>query len=1016
MSKFDLKEILESFGANRLSCIDLKAENPEPTHINYFDLTNKLTKPEIIPDVVVEFNSRPVLYAVSYSHLGDDPGLYQEKLKSIQRVLACRGDADYMAVVYPGKLEVFPIEINFSQSDIQSNTIEKANPESQFYIPSIAYGTNEIQNRRQHTENNYIRDYLFDLMKTVIDDLINLKVGMQDALSLSGRVLFFRFLIDRKIISKKDLKNISEKANEFNDCFANIENTSATCAWLDRVFNGNLLPVSGVREKHSTDYESFLSKKNKKVFSYLSNIISKVEALGNRQYQNTFSDKWDFINFAHVPVGLLSQLYENFTHEYTPEQAKKESVHYTPINIAEYMVEETFYPLKGQKNLKVLDPSCGAGIFLVTCFKKLVALEWEQSGKQPNRKKIREILYNQIVGFDINESALRLSALSLYLTALELDSKPEPLTELSFKEMQGEMLFHRKAEVNSKIIGSLEKEIDKKYLKNFDIVIGNPPWTSIKDNRVNEFFTSEAKRIVKDRGLDQLVTEYKNPDGVPDLPFIWKAMEWCKDNGRISFALHARLLFKNSDIGRKSSLAIFNSVKVTGILNGSALRQENIWPVTAPFCLFFAKNIVPTQNSIFNFVSPYIDRTLNENGIMRIDHQAAEPVELKVLNEKENLLKILFRGNFFDAGVIEKINKRAVISILEYWDKNNLIQGRGYGVIGQANDSFHMVKKKLGNLTIENLKEYTIKNYNHFPFSIESYKLPLFLHEKLHRPKDEKIYLGPLLLIKQTPSQDRDFGRGLVSLKDIIYDRSFLGYSAKSYPKAHELVFYLLLLIHSNLFLYSHLLSSSQFGVERDALLKEDIDNFKIIPFENLNKNEIKEILELSNMLKENNKIDWSKIDDFFYKLYGLNKYDIQVIEDTLEVSLPFQRNKERASQRPNSNEIKTFCELLEKNIQPFFKVTDKKCVIRSMKELESISNPWSFIEIKLDSNKESLTQIPSELFQLADESGSSKIIFKTKNKILVIGILKQYRYWTKTRARILSTEILNNYMDTFSK
>ena len=37
---------------------------------------------------------------------------------------------------------------------------------------------------------------------------------------------------------------------------------------------------------------------------------------------------------------------------------------------------------------------------------------------------IQDILYNQIRGFDISESALRLAALALYITAIELNASP----------------------------------------------------------------------------------------------------------------------------------------------------------------------------------------------------------------------------------------------------------------------------------------------------------------------------------------------------------------------------------------------------------------------------------------------------------------------------------------------------------------------------------------------------------------------------------------------------------------
>ena len=47
---------------------------------------------------------------------------------------------------------------------------------------------------------------------------------------------------------------------------------------------------------------------------------------------------------------------------------------------------------------------------------------------------LRRILYKQMVGFDINEAALRFSALGLYLLLIELDPDPRPVDKLRFND------------------------------------------------------------------------------------------------------------------------------------------------------------------------------------------------------------------------------------------------------------------------------------------------------------------------------------------------------------------------------------------------------------------------------------------------------------------------------------------------------------------------------------------------------------------------------------------------------
>lgn len=105
--------------------------------------------------------------------------------------------------------------------------------------------------------------------------------------------------------------------------------------------------------------------------------------------------------------------------------------------IAETMVRGAFHAIhKGAAahQARVLDPSAGAGVFLITAFRHLVAERWRVDKVRPDTNVLREILYQQITGFDINESALRFAALGLYLMSIELDSHPEPVQKFALRE------------------------------------------------------------------------------------------------------------------------------------------------------------------------------------------------------------------------------------------------------------------------------------------------------------------------------------------------------------------------------------------------------------------------------------------------------------------------------------------------------------------------------------------------------------------------------------------------------
>ena len=78
-----------------------------------------------------------------------------------------------------------------------------------------------------------------------------------------------------------------------------------------------------------------------------------------------------------MPVGLLSQVYEAFCWKWEYRSARETSVHYTPRRIAATLVDEAFDGLPDAHEARVLDPACGAGVFLVLAFRRLYRERWK---------------------------------------------------------------------------------------------------------------------------------------------------------------------------------------------------------------------------------------------------------------------------------------------------------------------------------------------------------------------------------------------------------------------------------------------------------------------------------------------------------------------------------------------------------------------------------------------------------------------------------------------------------------
>ncbi|HNR59315.1 MAG TPA: N-6 DNA methylase, partial [Methanothrix sp.] len=109
--------------------------------------------------------------------------------------------------------------------------------------------------------------------------------------------------------------------------------------------------------------------------------------------------------FSVIPAEILGHVYEQFLGkvislgedggvevEYKPEVRKAGGVYYTPTYIVEYIVEKTVGKLlAGQtpttvSELRILDPACGSGSFLIGAYQRLLDwhLEWYTSHLVPH--------------------------------------------------------------------------------------------------------------------------------------------------------------------------------------------------------------------------------------------------------------------------------------------------------------------------------------------------------------------------------------------------------------------------------------------------------------------------------------------------------------------------------------------------------------------------------------------------------------------------------------------------------
>jgi hypothetical protein len=1042
LSKNDqrLADAVKAFGCPGIvSLRDNQKHSPD--HVPYLDLLSDQVQAEVsrLPDAVAEFQGKPVMYLLDAEAGEPDPS---ERI-SLQQRLANRGDHAVLAIVRPGELALYPLNLDRKTLNEKGigQTIRVSDPRAPFLFDQIATGSlTDLEGQPKAP------DPVFEEIKTLLDKAVDelvIQKGLDGlaVLSMTGRALFFRFLVDRQIVTDDLIKDICPAAKgDPKDCrlrrvFSTAERAAQTSTWLDITFNGDLLPLidplpldasEAKRSKaYAEVYKDAGTKSNNAVFEHLEAILRGWEQTKGMLLPGI---DWDKLNFRHIPIGVLSQVYENFSHRVDDLDSKARSVHYTPRSLAKLLVDEALAGLDTPAHqAKVLDPSCGAGVFLVLALRELVRRRWAadkerlgSSVRRPSKQVIESILHNQIRGFDVSESALRLAALGLYVTVIELNEiTTPPSAHHATKALQGLVLFdQRTAEERTQtgfVLGSLGEAVDDKtYNGVFDVVVGNPPWSVVNDaersKALDQAGTAAAQRVLTSRGLNDVAASYSNPGGVPDLPFLWRAAEWARPGGFLAFAIDARFILKQTPSGITSRNAWFQAMQVTGILNGSDLEKTNVWAChDQPWILLWSRNAKPDLDThAFHLATPVREDELARRGEFRLDYKSAYQVTSQAVIESSWLCKALAIGSTLDVQVMQKLCRAAERqSIGSFWANCELVSGNGFSLKSGSKKPPQWLLR----LPVFEVRE-AAAGKRLLPSQTFAEVYPNRLIESA---RTAELYQSPLVVIPQALGHDRSASTGFCFWSDdVCFSQSYFGYSARGYAHSKLALSLLNLLVHSSAFRHFCYMRSSRVGASRRTFLKDDLDSFPFPEIEKLTKEQRAEALRLADMLDSHAARDWKALDAFVGDLFGLTKAEQQVVADTVTFNGPYAVVREQAMLPVPVEEASTFVRTLERAIQPFFKPVGQKVKATLIPRLEGDwRQPWAFVTLLMDGDSWAPSpKLIASLVAEASASAASRIVMPLPEGGLILGLLNKRRFWTQSRARLCALHIAEEHLE----
>jgi hypothetical protein len=937
---------------------------------------------QINATAIFELSGSPCIYFTQLEQSDPDPS----ELARLHKLSWNHGLAPMLWVVTPTNVRLYNCYSEPTEDNPESNLIalfentEASLKQLNEHASRLQLESGKFwqwQNAKQIDRKKRVDRVLVEDLQASEQKLRAEGLESQVAHALLMRSIFVAYLQDRGILDTQFFRDQFD-VDSFTDLLSDTSATSILFEWLKVTFNGDMFPGSSGETQNA--YEA----KHLEIIKDLVGGKTEIET-GQRRL-------WSFYDFKVIPVELISSIYENFLYSKDSQMAEETSVHYTPINLVDLVLDEVFKKLDG--DARILDLACGSGLFLVESFRRLVVKRCV-NGEEPSRRLIRETLYSQIYGVDIEPQAIQIAAFSLYLTALELDQELEQdkhfSSNLKFQPLIGRSLFSCDAFNEKADFNRVEAFADKKI----NAIVGNPPWTKSK-------FTKSASAYCKRKRPEQGYPKgyplaYGDP---PDQAFLWRTGDFSNENTQIGLILHGRAFFSNFPEAKVAKEALLIHFKPRIIINLSKLYRENLFPNSeAPAIILVAEGHRSAARDFCYFVCPQRSVDYRKHGILEIGTEDIKKLPVYGVALNPDMLKIATWGGARDLELIQRLKE--TFPTIEETAKTSFRNGF-----------------KLGNRSQE--VSQTIKGKKWLPagvmtkYSIDASTLDILPYSKLEAPRDYQAYKAPLLIIPEKIESTGIFSA--LSSEDVVYTKSYYGLSISEDSK--YLAHYLNGIINSSLTNYFLFMTASSWGVARKTLMMQDIARIPVpFPVEN-NSHIVSQIIDLERQLTEQHNTPTyldlkQQLNDAVFSLYDLDESEQILVNDAVGITIDLYMNREESAalQPPQISELELYAVELIHVIQPFLQTLRERVLVAEVIQVNNsplqvvkfsflpAPRPEHIVQTsKVQELKSVLNRIAEHLpQQIADQIYTRRDLRVYTGQDIYIVKPAQKRYWSRS-------------------
>jgi predicted type IV restriction endonuclease/methylase of polypeptide subunit release factors/uncharacterized phage-like protein YoqJ len=598
-------------------------------------------------------------------------------------------------------------------------------------------------------------------------------------------------------------------------------------------------------------------------------------------------------DFSLISADVLGNIYEQYlgrilkkvgkTNKLEVSKAKKKSegIYYTPTYIVNYIVKNTLgeyiklHKEKEIENVKILDPACGSGSFLLKAYDTLQNY-WKEKGKLEQNKleeygsysRKVDIAKNNIFGVDLDKQAVEIAQLNLLLKIAE-KRKRLPILQNNIK--CGNSLIDDPNLAGDKAFKWNDEFKNILNEGGFDIIIGNPPY---------------ERTLYLEKEKEYYSKAYESSYGAYDILvlFIERALQLLRDNGYLGFIVSNKFLV--SDYGKKLRELLLRDYKLVRIVDLADAKRVFPDALVSTVIIIIQKAKIKSNYNIKVFVADKntttfdenrfiyipIDKFVSSDGTFNVRYNGVKDTIYNKLNKMEKF------GNVF--------NIRTGIMGFEYWKMEPFLHNgrKGKADIKIATNSYIEKYRFLWGKEVNLYKRTFIEPY----MNIETAPINKKTKE-LFLTKNKIVIRG--VARELTAALDEEGTGFLVAVHSIITQGS-------NYEP-----YFVLALLNSDLFNWIH---KDRFYLGRipEGSLKYPVSFLKGLPIpKQITDDSKKKVLRLvEQRLSENSKLSElgdkrteeykrhtdriakidNEINEEIYRIYGITIDERRIIEDNL--------------------------------------------------------------------------------------------------------------------------------------